>query len=187
MTVDEFFVWPGDRGKRKFQLVDGEPRAMAPASPTHGTIQATIAGLLRNHLIARRADCRVVAEPGVVPRIKADSNLRVPDVGVTCVPDDPSYKSLPDPILLVEVLSSSNEPETWENVWAFTTIPSVREILVLHSTKIAAELLRRQLDGNWPERPDEIGRDEALVLDCVGFQCQLLDVYAQTHLVRAAG
>ena len=48
-----------------------------------------------------------------------------------------------DPVLLVEILSPSNRAETWTNVWAYTTIPSVREILVLHSLRIRAELLRR--------------------------------------------
>jgi Uma2 family endonuclease len=187
MTVDEFFVWPGDRGKRKLQLVNGEPRAMTPASPTHRTIQATVARLIGLGLLAQGGACRVVTEPGVVPRVKADTNLRVPDIAVTCAPDEASHKSLPDPVLIIEILSPSNELETRENVWAFTTIPSVREILILHSTKIAAELRRRRPDGNWPEQPDEINRDEALALDGVGFQCQLLDVYAQTHLVRVAG
>ena len=50
MTVEEFLDWPGDRSGRGFELVDGEPRAMAPASGTHGRIQATIARLLGNHL-----------------------------------------------------------------------------------------------------------------------------------------
>ena len=37
MTVDEFIGWAGDG---RWELVDGEPRAMAPASATHGIIQA---------------------------------------------------------------------------------------------------------------------------------------------------
>ena len=50
MTVAEFLDWPGDRSGRKFELADGESRAMAPASATHGRIQATVARLLGNHL-----------------------------------------------------------------------------------------------------------------------------------------
>jgi hypothetical protein len=33
MTVDEFIAWAG---ADRWELVDGEPRAMAPASATHG-------------------------------------------------------------------------------------------------------------------------------------------------------
>ena len=47
MTVDEFIAWAGDG---RWQLVDGEPRAMAPASATHGIIQANIGYTLTRHL-----------------------------------------------------------------------------------------------------------------------------------------
>ena len=43
MTVEELLDWPGDRSGKKFELVDGEPRAMAPASVSHGIIQANVA------------------------------------------------------------------------------------------------------------------------------------------------
>lgn len=89
MTAAEFLAWPGDGSGRKHQLVDGEVRAMAPATSTHGAIQLTMGRLLENHLIARNSPCRTVTEPGVVPRARAHANVRVPDLGVTCVPDGP--------------------------------------------------------------------------------------------------
>ena len=64
MTVAEFLDWPGDGSRRKFQLIDGDPRAMAPASITHGIIQANFARLSGNHLTATGS--HVVVEPGVV-------------------------------------------------------------------------------------------------------------------------
>ena len=36
MTVAEFLDWPGDGSGRRYELVDGEPRAEAPASTIHG-------------------------------------------------------------------------------------------------------------------------------------------------------
>jgi hypothetical protein len=66
--------------------------------------------------------------------------------------------------------------------WSYTTIPSVREIVVVHSTRILVELLRRGGDGNWPEEPEEIGPGGALLLESIAFSCPLSDVYAQTHL-----
>lgn len=181
-TVQEFLAWPGDGSGRTFHLVDGELRAMAPASPTHGTIQATVAYLLARHLRDQRSVCRAVTAPGVVPRVRAESNLRIPDVAVTCAPDDPRHRTLPDPILVIEILSPGNEADSWANVWAYTTIPSVREILVLHSTEIAAAVLRRQADGHWPEHPEALGPDGVLRLDAIGFACRLAEAYAQTHL-----
>jgi hypothetical protein len=54
---------------------------------------------------------------------------------------------------MVEILSPTNKTETWTNVWAYTTIPTVEEILILHSVRIRAELLRRDDQNQWPERP----------------------------------
>ena len=62
---------------------------------------------------------------------------------------------LPDPVVLIEILSPSNEPKTRANIWAYTTIPTVAEIVVLRSTSVAAEVLRRQPDGEWPEQPGD--------------------------------
>ena len=76
MEVDEFLAWVGDG---RWELVDGEPRAMAPASATCGVIQATLAFLLMQHLNAARSPCVAVTEPAVQPRVRAWSNLRVPD------------------------------------------------------------------------------------------------------------
>ena len=115
-------------------------------------------------------------------RVRANINLRVPDLGVTCTPDALSQQTLPDPILLIEILSPGNASDTWDNVWSYTTIPSVREIVVVHSTRVFAELLRREADGNWPAEPEEIGPDGTLRLDSIAFACPLSAVYARTHL-----
>lgn len=89
----------------------------------------------------------------------------------------------PDPVLLVEILSPGNEADTRENIWAYTTIPSVREILVLSSTAVGAELLRREADANWPADPDMLGPADRLTLDSIGMSCLLAELYRGTHLV----
>jgi Uma2 family endonuclease len=182
MTVADFLAWSGDQSGRKYQLVDGELTAMSPGSATHGTIQMTLGRLIGNSLVDGKSRCRVVSEPPVATRIRANVNLRVPDLGVTCVPDAPGQQTLPDPIVLIEILSPGNASQTWDNVWSYTTIPSVREILVVHSTRRFAELLRRDGDGNWPAEPEEVGPDGTLRLDSIAFACPLPAIYAQTHL-----
>jgi Uma2 family endonuclease len=186
MTVAEFLDWPGDDTDRKFELVDGEPRAMAPASDAHGTMQITIGSILRAHLRVHRPSCRVVGEPGVVPRVSASTNMRIPDLAVTCTRNEAGRRAVPDPILIVEILSPSNEAETLRNVWAYATIPSVREILLVRSTAVAAELLCRQSDGSWPAQPRKIDQGDAISLESIGFAAQLIDFYDDTHLGRPA-
>jgi Uma2 family endonuclease len=182
MTVAEFLDWRGDGSGRTFQLVDGELRAMSPGSATHGTIQSNLCRLIGNALVASGTGCRIVTEPGVITRIRSHMNLRVPDLGVTRTADAPGQQALPDPIGLIEILSPGNASDTWDNVWAYTSIPSVREIVVVHSTQVLAEILRRRADGHWPEEPEEIGADDTLRLESIGFACPLREAYAQTHL-----
>ena len=182
MTVAEFLDWPGDGSGRTFELVDGELRPMSPGSPTHGMIQMRLGALILNALAATSSPCRVVCAPGVITARHAHMNMRVPDLGITCAPDAPGDRALPDPVVLIEILSPSNAAETWDNVWAYTSVASVREVVVVHSTRVKAELLRRAADGRWPTQPNEIGADGTLRFESIGFTCPLRAAYAQTHL-----
>ncbi len=182
MTVREFLDWvPGD-GQR-YELVDGTPRAMAPAKRRHGAIQGEVARLLGNHLLEIGSPCFVVTEGAVVPQVLAENNLRIPDVLVTCTPETENEATVEDPVLVVEILSVNNRVQTWSNVWAYASIPSVREILILHTVTMRAELLRRGPDGAWPASPADI-RDGDLALDSVGFRAPLIACYRTTALAR---
>ena len=185
MSVAEFLAWhPEDR--RQWQLVDGEPQAMAPASSTHARIQAEVARLIRDHLLERRSPCDVLVAPGIVPRVQASHNVRVPDLAVTCSPaSSPMPPLLDDPVLVIEILSPSNQAETWSNVWTYTSIPSVQEILV-HSgrPRSARTSSRRHPDGTWPELPLRAAR-RGRGLASIGMRAPLAAFYRTTHLARA--
>jgi Uma2 family endonuclease len=175
MTVADFLAWdsPGDR----WELIDGTVRAMAPASTRHGAIQGEVSRLIGNHLAETRPDCRVVIEPGVQPRVRADLNVRVPDLGITCAPWGPQDRLLHAPLILVEILSPSNKAETWGNVWSYTTIPSVYEILILHTAEIRADLLQRLYDDSWPDNPLTIEDGGTVTLESIGFATPLTAFY----------
>jgi Uma2 family endonuclease len=180
MTVDEFLKWDSGDALR-YELVDGEPRAMAPASTIHGFLQNELGSLIRNHLRDKASGCEVVANPGVVPRLLSEHNVRIPDLAGTCSPLAAGQATLPDPVLLIEILSPSNQAKTWTNVWAYTSILSVREILVLRADRMAAELLRRSPQGEWSDRPIAITEGE-LVLESIGFRVALAELYRRTGL-----
>ena len=85
MTVAEFLDWsPEDGTGALWQLRDGEPEMMAPASDGHGSIQGELHRLIENHLVAHRSRCRSVVSPGVIPRVRSDHNMLIPDLGITC-------------------------------------------------------------------------------------------------------
>ena len=168
MTAEEFLRRPDDADGTKYELVDGVLRAMSPATVHHGAIQALVAVRIGSHLLDANSPCIAVTEPAVEIRVRAKENRRIPDIGVTCSPYAQRTVDLPDPILLVEILSPGNRKETMENVRAYMTIPSVREILVVNSIGFGVQLLRRQEDGHWPSDFTTFDADGDLTLESIG-------------------
>ncbi|HSZ89445.1 MAG TPA: Uma2 family endonuclease [Acetobacteraceae bacterium] len=182
MTVAEFLEWePDDRSGALWQLRDGEPEMMAPASDRHGSIQAQLAYLIISHLDARGSPCRVVTAPGVVPSERSEDNCLVPDLGIACAPPAGEHLMV-EPLVLIEILSPTSVSRTRSNIRAYTTIPEVKEIVVLHSGATVAEVLRRGPGGAWPQEPEAVGGDGELRLDSIGFAAPLRDAYRTSGL-----
>jgi Uma2 family endonuclease len=119
---------------------------MAPASDRHGSIQSELAFLITAHLRATGAPCRIVTAPGVVPSERSEDNCLVPDLGVTRAPPTGEHP-MREPLVLIEILSPTNISKTRANVQAYRTIPTVAQIVVVHSSAIVAEMTRRTPDG----------------------------------------
>jgi Uma2 family endonuclease len=174
LTVGDFLDWESGDGLR-YELVDGEPRAMAVAWTMHGFLKSELGCLIGNHLHEHRSDCLTLANPCIVPHLLAAHNVRIPDLAVGCFKLVPGQTIMPDPMLVIEILSPNKQSQVWSNVWAYTSIPAVQEILVLHSTRISAP------DGTWTEEPAAIG-DATVTLSSIGFELNLADLYARTGL-----
>ena len=181
MTVGGFRDW-ATRQPGKWELVDGTPRAMAPASSTHALIQGRAAYLIERHLEETRSPCRSAPGAPVLPAALRRRNARVPDLAVTCSPPDEDGWEIRNPVFLMEVLSPTNERDTRDNVWAYMSIPSVGQILLVDSTAVQGEMLCRDPDGAWPKEPELLGPDDEIRVDAVGFSCRLRDLYARTRL-----
>jgi Uma2 family endonuclease len=173
MTVAEFLDWPTPDGSDRWELVDGVPIAMAPASDRHGTIHAEVARLLGNHLADARPDCRVIVEPGTKPD---EHNLRIPDLTVTCGPIDPAAR-FSNPVLIVEILSPSNWRKTMRNVTSYSSIEGLAEVLVLHSQRMLAQVFRSGATGAWDDITTITAGDELVELTSVGFSAPLAAFY----------
>ena len=183
MTVAEFLEWePDDRSGALWQLRDGEPEMMAPASDRHGSIQGRLAFLIIAHLDAQDSACRVVAAPGVVPAERSEDNCLVSDLGITCAPPTGEHL-MQEPLVLIEILSPTNVSKTRAKFRAYMTMPCVQEIVVVHSTAIVGEVLRRGADGTWPHRAEIIDSTGELSLDSIGFVAPLRDAYRTSGLI----
>ncbi len=185
MTVAEFLAWePGDG--RMWQLVDGEPKAMMPARPAHGALHAEMGALISNHFVAQNSVCSVLMNVGVLPHLRRSHNLRIPALAITCSDYRTEEDALTDPVLVIEILSPDNVAETWANVWAYASIPSVREILVLSSMVVGADLLCRRPDSYWPGNSETI-LDGDLALESIDLRGPLADIHRTTRLRRPPG
>lgn len=181
MTVEEFFTWDGGGHQGRLELIDGVVRAMAPPSATHSVIQINIGAAIKNHLRATGSPCRVGTEAGVIPPMGSRINARIPDLAVTCSPKLDSL-TFEDPVLIVEIISPSNEDENWESVRTVALLTSVKEVLVVQSTEARAELFRRHSDGGWPQEPLKYGPCDTLRLESIGLDLPVAEIYEGTHL-----
>ena len=172
MTVAEFLDWETPDHSDRWELVDGIPRAMSPPSDRHAMIHAEASRLIGNHLAEHRPACRVGVGGGLSP---GEFNVRIPDLTVSCRPIGDGDRLLHEPVAVVEILSPSNMRDTWANIALYATMPSVAEILVLHSTEMLGELLRRNDTGGWPI--EMIGPAGEVRLASIGFTAPLAAFY----------
>lgn len=181
MTVEEFLAWDGGGHVGKLELVEGVVRAMAPASATHAIIQGNIVTALNNHLRAKRSPCRAGTEAPIVPPLGKRINARAPDVSVTCAPPS-ADGTFVDPILIVEVMSPSNEADTWESIHALAGLQSLQEVLVVQSTSIGAEIYRRDAKGAWINVAERASRiTDTVSLASIDLELPIAELYRGTQ------
>ena len=186
MTADEFLMWEGDGTGRKLQLIDGMDGAVSPASSPassrYGIIQANLSFLILTAIEASSAPLGVVSEGAVIPALHATDNVRVPDLVVAPLDGIDDRVVVRKPIALVEILSPGNRSLTRNNVRAYATLPGVREILVVHTSRIELEVFRRDSAGAWPDAPETIKGGGRLRLHTVGLECPVERVYVRPSL-----
>jgi Uma2 family endonuclease len=181
MTAQEFLVWePGDG--RMWQLVDGQPQAMAPTTRSHGALMNEIGRRIANHLEQSGGPCSVITAPGTQPNVQARTNIRIPDLAVVCTPYETEEQLVLTPRLVIEVLSPSNGAETWSNVWTYVTIPSVQEVVVISSMAVEVDQLCRAPDGSWPDQPTKISDGADITFASIDLTMKLRPLYRTTRL-----
>lgn len=181
MTVEEFLDWDGGGHVGKLELVEGEVRTMSPASGDHAIIQANLAVLIGSELKSRKGPCRVGTEAPVIPRLHSRTNLRAPDVAVTCLPAGEDQK-FPDPVFIAGVMSPGNMTETWEAITACTTIPSLRDIIVVESTRVEAVLVSLDDEHGWPREGVRFHAGDKIDITSLELTLELAAMYEGTTL-----
>jgi Uma2 family endonuclease len=175
MTLAEFLRWD-DGTDTRYELVDGRIVSMAPPNDAHGTIVMNIGAEIRSRL---RPPCRVAVEAGIL-RPNHDDSYHVADLGVTCGPAADTRQYLPEPVLIVQVLSPSTEDhDRGRKVSDYREISSLQEILVVASQERRVELWRREGD-HW--RVEDLIGEATLKLESCGASIPLAAIYANVDL-----
>jgi Uma2 family endonuclease len=182
MTVVEFLRWE-DGTDTRYELHDGMVVAMAPPAPAHGFLAARLCARIEGALQSRRP-CMVQVEAGIV-RPDRDDTCYVADLAVTCTPPRRGDQLIRDPLLIVEVLSpSTGFYDRQSKVADYRRIPSVEEILLIDSSSIFAEVLRREGD-RWITEIVR-GPQATLVLASIELTATMSDLYEGIDLADHA-
>ncbi|HEY0837949.1 MAG TPA: Uma2 family endonuclease [Azospirillum sp.] len=183
MSLDEFLVWD-DGTDTRYELIDGVPVAMVPTFSAHQIIVGNATRHIGNAL-DRRPPCRVQPEACIL-KPRSFRNYFQADLAVTCSPHAHGQYAIPNPLLIVEVLSRSTEDHDRKvKLPVYRTIDSVREIVLLDSERVLCEVHRR-LDGTRWELELLTEPDATLRLTGNGFESPLAALYANVDLGSAS-
>jgi Uma2 family endonuclease len=173
MTLEEFLWWD-DGTDTKYELIDGFPVAMAPPAEAHRILAVRLVSQIEAKLAAQRP-CNAQIEPGVLRPDRADSYY-IPDIAVTCRPNEPGRQALVDPILIVEILSPSTERSDRRlKLPAYQTMESVREVLLIDADSYHAEVYRRE-NSHWGIELVR-GAEATLVLTSIDLRIAMAELY----------
>jgi Uma2 family endonuclease len=145
-TVDEFLAWEREQEER-YEYVDGVIRMMVGGTLDHNTIALSIASRLRTLLAG--GPCRVFME-GV--KVVSDASTMYPDVVVTCTPGTGRIDVVPEPTVVIEVLSRSTQGfDRGPKLDAYQQIPSLRQYVLVAQEEIRVSVYQRD-NGGWHYR-----------------------------------
>jgi Uma2 family endonuclease len=181
MSLAEFLRWD-DGTDTRYELIDGVPVAMAPPAEAHRILAMRLGSRIEAALQTRRP-YNAQIDPGVVRPDRADSYY-IPDIAVTCQPNEAGRQAMVDPILIIEILSPRTERNDRRlKLPAYQKIASVREILLIDADSRHAEVYRREND-HWGI---ELVRGAAamLFLASIGLRLSMSELYEGIALPAA--
>jgi Uma2 family endonuclease len=170
-TLEEFRAWH-DHQPDVWEFIDGVPKLMAPGSKTHTLLKSRVGRLLGSALDGTA--CEALVDGAIV---EVEGSSLIPDVVVTRSPMEFATPRVDEPVIIVEILSPSNEgDDTGRKLSLYLKIPSLRHYLVIHQD-------RRQIVHH--ERRDDLGGafltniapSDPLRLDPPGIDLALAAVY----------
>jgi len=174
MTLDEFLAWEREQPERH-EFADGVIRMMTGGSLDHSTIASNLhralsARLRERGCIAFRGDTKVIAA----------GNVRYPDVSATCSPRVGREDIVPEPVLVIEVISASTERlDKGRKKLDYFGTPSIRHYAIVEQDERVVDLYTRT-EAGWIN--EIVTGNAVLILSSLGVEIALDAIYEDTEL-----
>jgi Uma2 family endonuclease len=181
ITAEQYHQIEEEHPNCKFEYANGQVYAMAGGKFSHSRIAVTIVSILDTYLLGKR--CQVAnSDMHVLPAGKEDPSY-LPDVTVTCTPEDYADDSLAilQPRLIFEVLSPSTIlRDQNEKRFAYQACPSMQEYVMVSTDRRELEVYRRGVDDQW--RKTVYTAQATLPLLTIGLDIPVSTIYRGTAI-----
>jgi Uma2 family endonuclease len=174
MSPREFLAWEREQPQR-YEYARGVITMMTNGSLDHSTIASNLWTALREALRAR--GCRAFHGD---TKIIANSSIRYPDLTVTCSPMRGGDDIVPEPVVVIEVLSPSTEREDrGRKKFDYFATPSIQHYAIIEQDERRVDLYSRAGD-RWTD--EIVAGDAVLCLARIGVEIPLDAIYEDTDL-----
>ena len=169
--------------KEKHELFQGKIVAMAGASISHNRIVSNIIGNLNTFLKGK--DCEVFPSDLRI-HIPTSESFTYPDVTIICgKPEmvDEKQDTIKNPTVIIEVMSPTTEQyDRGTKFFYYMQIPTLKEYLLINSTTMFAQSIRKQADASWKfDDLKDIG--DQLPITSISHKISLKEIYENVVLV----
>lgn len=183
LYTPEEYLAREEKAEYRSEYVNGEIIAMAGGSLNHIQITFDAAKAIDRQIGDK---CRTLPSEMKV-WVKALNKFYYPDVTVIC--DEPKFHqkrndTITNPILIVEVLSRSTEAgDRGEKFFAYQTLESFREYVLVSQDKAVVEHFVKQADGSWRYLAF-IGLDSVINFESVNVELSLKEIYQRVEFSK---
>lgn len=142
ITLEEFFNWD-DGTDTHYELIRGKIIAMTPPLGLHNLTIMEIGRAFNNRI---PSPCKAYPNSGVVID-QADNTYYEPDLVVSCEKLTWEDRNIPNPIVIVEVLSHSTQDfDRIQKLMDYQSLSTVQDILIVLAQEKKIQHWRRQED-----------------------------------------
>lgn len=159
----------------RYELMDGQPVAMAGAKKNHIAIVSSLIMAIGNHLEANNSPCFPYASDLKV--IFDEFNFYYPDIVVDCGDKDDRAEQ---PALIIEVLSTSTQAKDKTKKFAdYQTLPSLQEYAVIEQDFMEVMVYRKA--DNW-KNPSVYHQGDTVQFDSLNLAVAIETIYRRVKL-----